>query len=361
MAIDLSNTESIWLSLQGQHVQLPNLRKLFPSWKLEIHRDYERARDNILNPWIRRWVDDDSSCVQLQQAELGLFAAIVCADASFDRFCTVAKYFTWYYIWDDIFDCGALKGTYMTDYRQASMQYIQHQLLPQTKCPDLAPYPRQLQKALQAWKEVGSHIRNVCSKETCTTLSKAMLEYMQAVGDANALFENGSLPSLEEYWARRDYAAGIYPGIATIPFVYGVDITSSDVSSAQMQQLWKCTSYLVHIVNDVISLRKELNDGQIENLIPVLMLNKGLTITDAIQASYNAAKDNAVGIETAAQNLQFNNINDPPQQEIIRAFTRGCRDLAAGFIHWSYSSGRYFNAAELDVDNILHFQITKLS
>jgi hypothetical protein len=50
-------------------------------------------------------------------------------------------------------------------------------------------------------------------------LSKAMLEYMEAVGDANELFADGKLPSLEAYWARRDYAAGIYPGIATIPYV----------------------------------------------------------------------------------------------------------------------------------------------
>jgi hypothetical protein len=97
-------------------------------------------------------------------------------------------------------------------------------------------------------------------------LSKAMLEYMEAVGDANELFADGKLPSLEAYWARRDYAAGIYPGIATIPyvvplsrdytpsrsnactrFVYGIDITQADVSNIRMKELWKSTSYLVHM------------------------------------------------------------------------------------------------------------------
>jgi hypothetical protein len=35
------------------------------------------------------------TCRKLQKAEFGVFAAILCADAPFDRLCTVAKYFAW--------------------------------------------------------------------------------------------------------------------------------------------------------------------------------------------------------------------------------------------------------------------------
>jgi hypothetical protein len=54
---------------------------------------------------------------------------------------------------------------------------------------------------------------------TCEVLSKAMLDYISAVDDANALFQDGSIPTVEAYWRRRDYAAGVYPTIATIPYV----------------------------------------------------------------------------------------------------------------------------------------------
>jgi hypothetical protein len=46
-----------------------------------------------------------------------------------------------------------------------------------------------------------------------------MLDYISAVDDANALFQDGAVPSVEAYWRRRDYAAGVYPTIATIPSV----------------------------------------------------------------------------------------------------------------------------------------------
>ncbi|KAL3475417.1 terpenoid synthase [Aspergillus californicus] len=334
MSIENTNPKALWRSIQHQQVQVPNLGRLFPSWKARIHPEYEKCRDEVLNPWIRHWVDNDRTCYKLQKAEFGVFAAILCAGSSFDRMCTVAKFFAWYFIWDDIFDCGSLQGDYITmkAYREASMQYIQHQLLPETECPDLSPYSQELQKALQCWEEVGSHIRSVCSSDTCIVLSKEIVDYIAAVDDANALFMDGTVPSVQEYWRRRDFTAGVYPTIATIPFAHGVDVNLSDISNPRMQDLWKSTSYLVHITNDILSLRKELKDGQIENIVPVLMLNKGLTMNQAIQESYNLANQNALGIDTATQALksELPGYYDP----VVNALTQGCTDIAAGLIHW---------------------------
>lgn len=41
-------------TIRGQTATLPDLYALFPEWKAEIHPDYERARDEVLNPWIER-------------------------------------------------------------------------------------------------------------------------------------------------------------------------------------------------------------------------------------------------------------------------------------------------------------------
>jgi hypothetical protein len=47
--------DNFWLSVKGQHVRVPYLPNLFLSWKAKLHPDYERARDEVLNPWIRTW------------------------------------------------------------------------------------------------------------------------------------------------------------------------------------------------------------------------------------------------------------------------------------------------------------------
>jgi hypothetical protein len=113
------------------------------------------------------------------------------------------------------------------------------------------------------------------------------------------------------------------------------------------------------------------------------MLNEGITINEAMQTSYKYAKDNVTDMEIAARNLQrdLGESHSSSSQAVVAAFTRGCRDLAAGLIHWrygaansqkglwcglliclvfsSYSGQRYFKSAELDADKVLRFQINR--
>jgi hypothetical protein len=39
-------------SLRGQQAQIPNLYTLFPEWTPRLHREYKRARNEVLNPWL---------------------------------------------------------------------------------------------------------------------------------------------------------------------------------------------------------------------------------------------------------------------------------------------------------------------
>lgn len=41
------------------------------------------------------WVEDKQICAKLKAANFTIFAAIVCADVSFEKMCTAAKAFAW--------------------------------------------------------------------------------------------------------------------------------------------------------------------------------------------------------------------------------------------------------------------------
>ncbi|KAE8404309.1 isoprenoid synthase domain-containing protein [Aspergillus pseudonomiae] len=295
--------------------------------------------------WNNSLVDDGRISDKLQKAEFGLFAAILCAEASIEKLCTVAKSFAWYFIWDDIFDCGALK--YNSEgakcYRQASIKYFEHQLLLDRDLPDLSLFPLELQKALLCWDEVGSHIREVCPEETRAILLDRMVEYVASVDNVDSLYNNGTrIPTLQEYWERRECTAGVYPVIATIPFAYGLNITITDVENPYMKKLWRHTSYLVHITNDMFSMRKEIVYHRIQ-------------CHDAMQVSY------AFAMEEASKFQQVENIlllQPGKTSEVISdAFVRGCKDVVMGLVHWSYSGTRYFQETEIGADHVIRFQI----
>ncbi|KAN0073168.1 Isoprenoid synthase domain containing protein [Elaphomyces granulatus] len=344
-------------SLKGQQVTIPSLYSLFPEWNNKLHKDYQRARDEVLNPWLKHWVKDAAKCRKLQMAELGVFAAVICADASFEKLCTAAKYWAWIFIWDDIFDCGSL--SYDADglgkYRQKSLEYFKYTLGGQGPRPDLTGFDKELQNALLCWDEVGVHIRQACSSSVLEIMLDRMLSYVASMDTVNSIWKEGNVPSVEEYWTRRELTAAVYPIIMIIPFIYDLNISKEDVDEDNMKSLWKHTSYLAHITNDMFSMRKEVDDEQIENLVPILMLQQGISCNDAMQLSYTLAQAEADRFRTTEGLLRNDKCDGT--NSAVPIFISSCKDVVMGLVHWSYSGDRYLKGARINTDNSIMFEL----
>jgi hypothetical protein len=78
------------------------------------------------------------------------------------------------------------------------------------------------------------------------------------------------------------------------------------------------------------------HDGQIENLIPVLMLNRDIGCNMAMQQSYALALDEAMGLRNFDLN-PYKTSHEMPKA-VSQAFIRGCQDVAMGLAHWRYAS-----------------------
>ncbi|KAL4811604.1 terpenoid synthase [Aspergillus spinulosporus] len=346
--------------IRGQKATLPNFYSLFPDWKPDLHPEYERARDEVLNPWLERWVPNPTTARKFQKAEFGVFAAVMCARASFEKLCTVCKAFAWYFIWDDLFDCGSLATTNEAAlaYREKSMQYFCAVLCNQEPMPDLSDLSEELQNALHCWDEVAAHLQQECSQETLMILLEQKLFYVSSVDTVDMLFRRNHIPSLAEYWSRREQTAGVYPVIATIPFIYGIDISHKDIDTDLMQSLWRHTSYLVHMINDMFSLRKEIADNQIENMVTVIMLNDGVDCDQAMRLSHQFVQQEAAqGFQNVERHLRAQCLVASTERSMEDAFIEGCKNVVMGLTHWSYSGQRYFRQSELNERYEVDFHI----
>ncbi|PYI35303.1 terpenoid synthase [Aspergillus indologenus CBS 114.80] len=341
--------------IRGQKATIPDLYALFPDWKPVIHPGYERARHEVLNPWIERWVPNRATSRKLQKADFGVFAAIICARSSFEVLCTVSKAFAWYFIWDDIFDCGILANDKdkAREYRAQSIQYFHAVLGEKDDFPNLTCLPEELHHALLCWNEVADHIRSVRSKDTLEVLLRQKLYYVESVDTVDTVYSGNHVPSLKQYLSRRERTAGVYPVIATIPFIHGIDVSQQQLDSELMQLLWKHTSHLVHMINDMFSLRKEIADGQIENLIPVLMLNNDVDCDAAMKWAVKLVEEAAQSFQDIERHLQGLHTDT---LEITAVFLQGCRNVVMGLTHWSYTGQRYFHNSEI-VDGKITFKV----
>jgi hypothetical protein len=53
----------------------------------------------------------------------------------------------------------------------------------------------------------------------------------------------------------------------------------------KMIEIWRETNLSVSLLNDLFSLRKEIEHGDIESIVPILVINRGMTIQEAIEVS----------------------------------------------------------------------------
>ncbi|EPS26139.1 hypothetical protein POX_c04523 [Penicillium oxalicum] len=347
-------------SLRGQRAIIPKLYDLFPEWSPRFHPDWQKAREDSLNPWLNRWVDEDKIRAKLKAADFAIFASIICAEASFEKLCTVSKFFAWYFVWDDQFDCGSL--TFDTEgraaYQQKSKEYFEHVLLLKGSRPDLSTFTNGQRMALLCWDEIAEHIRKCCSPEVCEIILQTLLPFVGSVDTVDSILKNDTVPTVAQYWERRDLTAAVYPVIATLFFIYGASAHVSSLQDPRLATLWKNTSYIVHITNDMLSMLKEARDGQIEGLVPVLMLNFGLDCATAMQWSFQLAQVQVKGIRAIESSLAKDHDEKDAVSKLLKdVFLEGCKDVAMGLIHWSYHGQRYFRKNDIGDDYVIEFVI----
>ncbi|KAJ5621614.1 hypothetical protein N7528_006397 [Penicillium herquei] len=345
-------------SLKGQNVTIPSMYKVFPEWKPQMHPQYVKARDEVLNPWIDRWIVDKRTAKGLKAADFAVFAAVWNPNCSFEVLCTAAKYYAWYFVHDDIKTvCGTLKynKSAAIEYRDASLQYFKFFLCGEGSPPDLSSFDTELRNGLHCWDEVGTHICQVSSMESRRVLCDEMLRYVGSLDNVDSIFEVYETLSTEQYWERWEATAAVHCVSATIPFVYGIDVTKEQMEAQAMKDLWRHTSYFVHISNDMFSFRKEVNDDQIENLIPVLMMNEYVTCNEAMQKGYSLLQEAATGFYDAKQRLVADATDE--DRNVSEAFIEGCLNIAMGLAHWSYCGHRYFKPWERDTQDVIRFTV----
>lgn len=92
--------------------------------------------------------------------------------------------------------------------------------------------------ALLSWDEVGEHISECCSKgesmrwfptsipdsdltdddriDAREIILQTMLPFVESVDTVDSIYVHDSVPTVAQYWQRRDLTAAVYPVIATL-------------------------------------------------------------------------------------------------------------------------------------------------
>ncbi|TGJ85574.1 hypothetical protein E0Z10_g3222 [Xylaria hypoxylon] len=143
--------------------------------------------------------------------------------------------------------------------------------------------------------------------------------------------------TIDEYIDFRRQSIGAMPSCSLVEYACDIKISQSVLDHPSIVECEKISADLVYLVNDVLSLRKDIEYGVEHNLI-ILLKKQGLSEQQAVDKIEDMLDD--------CYRRWYRALAEMPVwgEEIDREalkYVDGCRNIALGNLYWSYKSGRY--------------------
>ena len=118
------------------------------------------------------------------------------------------------------------------------------------------------------WDEIRQ--LGMSTRQQCRFVS-VFKRYLDANAEQVAFRHRRHIPDLHTYKELRLYSIGWYVSGLTLEFVLGLDLPDEVLEHPLLSALQVATAFHIMFVNDIFSFRKELSDGDLMNLVPVLL------------------------------------------------------------------------------------------
>ncbi|KAF4773240.1 hypothetical protein HER10_EVM0007807 [Colletotrichum scovillei] len=161
----------------------------------------------------------------------------------------------------------------------------------------------------------------------------------QTVWDRFKKFANATIIELQERYKAsiRYYFSGLLSQVGVQSSKSAMALTVEEYMGFRRGTIGCQPSYVLVDVNDILSYRKDLEQGVQHNLI-TLLKSQGHSTQEAIDEIGDMIDECYRDWYLALSKMPI--CGEKVDQEVIR-YLDGCRDVALGNLHWSYESGRY--------------------
>ncbi|MDX8355778.1 terpene synthase family protein [Cognatiyoonia sp. IB215182] len=191
---------------------------------------------------------------------------------------------------------------------------------------------------LQAWHDLWARIRPKVDPSWLERLTQQHDDYFLACIWEASNRKAGTVPDTKTYLLKRLDSGAVYPCLTIIEFVGQLNLPESVLHHPVISDLSRCTNNLVCWSNDIVSLEKEVKNGDVHNLV--------IALSNEHQISLQEATDKAVVMyETEMERFEAL-IGKVPQfsTEInidLQSYIEGLKFWIQGNLDWSFESHRY--------------------
>ncbi|EJU00296.1 terpenoid synthase [Dacryopinax primogenitus] len=180
-----------------------------------------------------------------------------------------------------------------------------------------------------------------CGEGTKTRFIEANHLFLQAVYGQSVLCIGGELSLLDGYIMLRRDDGGAKPMFVLIEYALGWELPSELVDDPVIKRLEDEANDMIVWSNDIFSFKKEQARGDRNNLITIVMEEKGLSMQEAFDFVGDMWKARFHDFKEDRKKL-------PSWGEVVNrqveGYVQGLADWVVGNIHWSFASKRYFES-----------------
>ncbi|KAI0972277.1 terpenoid synthase [Xylaria arbuscula] len=330
--------------LSGQTFRTPDFVKALATWPTDTNKHINEI-ETLVDEYLERVVTCEKKLTTLKQADFAKLISLWYPDAEWPELKVATAYTVWIFVWDDEIDAGdILEENLVHAYYRKSISYA-HYILGLDKhsangTDAVAPGPN-----MALFADFGCVLQEKADIQQRQRFFDNIKDFMEKVGIEHSYRLSGTIPSISDYMAIRMGSVGCTPQIALTDFILKIRLPESIMCCDTMTVLWEETTRLCIVLNDIYSAKKEMAQGSLLNIVPVIfhdIKDENRNHLDVVSQRLDIMlKDAMMKFEATARELGDMAPTDSQLNEDILEFIKWCRYYVTACLYWTLESRRY--------------------
>lgn len=141
--------------------------------------------------------------------------------------------------------------------------------------------------------------------------------------------------SVEEYVLCRMGTSAVNIGITCYACVQEIEIPQTDTLHTEIEKIYDATNKIISYVNDLASLKKELANNSVDNIVPLLWLSTN-SVDSAISMVVKLIKQAKEDFDAAERELLRMTCLTYAGLDQVRDFIESCKTSCTGNLMWRW-------------------------
>ncbi|KAG4429838.1 hypothetical protein IFR05_014676 [Cadophora sp. M221] len=193
---------------------------------------------------------------------------------------------------------------------------------------------------IESFRVIGYELKLAYTVEQRQNFFEDMKFYIATTETEQRYKLDGKIPSLEEYWEARMGTSAVAACLAMIELVHHIKGPYQSTNHPSLKALSDEANIIVVITNDMLSLKKEIAQRQIDSLIPFSVPVYG-GVQEAIDQAHIDLLASVSRFDAETKKILSEPNTTGMSDSELRIFVEGCRKCWVGNFNWSLCTGRY--------------------